>query len=66
MTRKTVTITTPDSPEPRQFHLSEDRAEQFATKVRAEGGTAIVSSLNLGADLAARLLRSGIEPKGIR
>jgi hypothetical protein len=37
--RKTVTITTPDNPKPRKFHLEEAKAKMFADKVTADGGT---------------------------
>lgn len=66
MIRNTVTITTLDNPEPRQFHIEQAKAERFAAKIRADGGTAIVSTLGIGAALAARLLNSGVNPNSIR
>jgi hypothetical protein len=40
--RRTGTATTPDNPEPRQFHLEEAKAKTFAAKVIADGGTAAI------------------------
>jgi hypothetical protein len=42
MERRTVTITTIDCAEARDFHLSPEKAERFAARIRAEGGTAII------------------------
>jgi hypothetical protein len=56
--RKTVTITTPDNPTPRQFHLGEDKAQAFAAKIIAKGGTAMIGPLQLGPELQAILARA--------
>lgn len=58
--RLTVTITTTEHPEPRDFHLSPERAERFAAKVRSEGGTAAIGPFNPSAELLANLQRAGV------
>lgn len=65
MTRKTVTITTADCPERRDFHLDESRADRFAARIRAEGGTAVVGPFKMGAELQAILSKIGVNLKGI-
>ena len=55
MTRKTVTITTADCPELRDFHLDESRADRFAARIRAEGGTAVVGPFKMSAELRTML-----------
>lgn len=66
MTRKTVTIVTIDHPYPRHFHLEESKAERFAAKIRAEGGTASVSTLALDLGLKELLSRVGVNPASVR
>jgi hypothetical protein len=60
--RQTVTITTPDHPEPRQFHLAPAKAERFAARIVAEGGTATIGDFEPSAELAAMLRRIGAGP----
>jgi hypothetical protein len=60
MNRKTVTIVTLDCPQPRDFHLEESRAERFAARVRAEGGTADVGPFKVSAEQRAVLSQAGV------
>lgn len=66
LTRVTVKITTVDYPAVRDFHLHSSKAEAFAAKVRAEGGTAIIGPLTLSDGLSAMLRGVGIDPRTIR
>jgi hypothetical protein len=66
MTRKTVTITSPECPEPRKFHLEEAKAARFAADIIAKGGTAEIGPLDLGSSLSAVLARAGVNPGSIR
>jgi hypothetical protein len=58
MSRRTGTIVTSDYRLPRHFNLEEDKARRFATRVRAQGGTATVGALVLGPDLRKVLSRA--------
>ena len=66
MMRKTVKFTTPDHPQERAFHLHADKAERFAAKVIADGGTAKIVPLELGSDLCALLRNAGVDPVTVR
>jgi hypothetical protein len=66
MNRKTVTILMPGETETRAFHLRADKADEFAAKVRAEGGTATVSMLALSVSLKSALARAGINADQVR
>jgi hypothetical protein len=66
MPRKTVTFTTPDHAEARQYHLEEAKAQKFAAKVIADGGAATIGPFTPGADLRAMLAGVGIDPRSIR
>jgi len=59
--RVTVTFTTADYPEPREFHLWQAKAEAFAASVIKAGGTASIGPLKLGSGLAAMLARAGVD-----
>lgn len=63
--RLTVTFTTVDYPAERHFHLEQSKAEAFAAKIQAEGGTATIGPLTLGADLSAMLQNAGVDPRAI-
>lgn len=58
MPRVTVSITTLDYPAVRQFHLSPEKAERFAARVRAEGGSAQISNAFEPSSELASMLKS--------
>ncbi len=64
--RVTVKITTSDYPAERVFHLDDARAEAFAAKVRAEGGTARIVPLAINPALAAMLAKAGVNANSIK
>ena len=57
MSRKTKAMVISDYRLPRRLRLEEDRARQFATRVRVQGGTAAVGALVLGPHLRKILPR---------
>ena len=64
--RVTVKLKYPDETTERDFHLSPERAEQFAAKARNEGATARIVPFEMGAELRAMLGRAGVNPASIR
>lgn len=64
--RVTVKIQMPDDKVERDFHLFERDAARFVAKIEAEGGTARIVPLALGADLVAMLTRAGVNAAAIR
>lgn len=66
MNRKTVMIQMPNETAARAFHLRADKCDQFAAKVRAEGGTATIGELSLGVTLKSALKRAGINPEQVK
>jgi hypothetical protein len=64
--RKTVTITTKLNPQPAKFHLEAAKAERFAAKIIADGGTAVIGPLNLGSETIAMLEQAGLIPAVVR
>jgi hypothetical protein len=59
--RMTVKIRMPHDTHERDFHLHESKAEDFAQRVRADGGTASVVDFQMAPELRALLQKAGVE-----
>lgn len=64
--RVTVKIKKPDDKSERDFHLFDHQVARFVAKIEADGGTARIVPLALGADLVAMLTRAGVNAAAVR
>ena len=64
--RVTVKIQMRDDKAERDFHLFDHQVARFVAKIEADGGTARVVPLALGADLVAMLRKAGVDPAMVR
>ena len=64
--RVTVKLKYPGETTERDFHLSPEKAERFATKARNEGAAARIVPFEMSAELRAMLGRAGVNPANIR